>query len=199
MRMPFSGKTGLAALIVVASLAAAPAFAQPAGSAMFKGFDTTSNDPVQVDAASLEITDEGNQRISTFEGDVKITRGDTTMRADKMVIYSDQQSSPDASAAGSGAAAPAAAGAQPFNRIEATGNVRVESGAQVVTGKNAVFDVAHNTITMGGGVVLTQGPNTISGARLTIDTSTGKARIEQAPGQQIRGIFVPNSIKPAGK
>jgi lipopolysaccharide export system protein LptA len=195
--MPFSGKTGLAALLVAASLAAAPAFAQPAGSAMFKGFDTTSSDPVQVDAASLEITDEGNQRISTFEGNVKITRGDTTMRADKMVIYSDQQSSPDA--AGATSAAPAGAGGQPFNKIEATGNVRVESGAQVVTGKNAVFDVANHTITMAGGVVLTQGPNTISGARLTIDTSTGKARIEQAPGQQIRGVFVPSSIKPAGK
>ena len=44
------------------------------------GFQTKSNDPVQVDAQTLEVYEEGKERIAVFTGDVAVKRGDTTLR-----------------------------------------------------------------------------------------------------------------------
>jgi lipopolysaccharide export system protein LptA len=47
------------------------------------------------------------------------------------------------------------------------------------------------TITMTGNVILSQGPNVITGDRLVVDLATGKARVEQSAGKPIRGVFTP--------
>ncbi len=63
----------------------------------------------------------------------------------------------------------------------------------MVTGDTAVVDMATNTITVDGNVVLSQGANVISGAKLVVNLATGRARVDQAPGKQIRGVFSPTS------
>jgi lipopolysaccharide export system protein LptA len=40
---------------------------------------------------------------------------------------------------------------------------------------------------------LKQGGNVITGDRLVVDLATGKARVEQAAGKPIRGVFTPGS------
>lgn len=153
---------------------AAPALAQGAAD-IFTGFQAKSNDPVEVDAQSLEIYEEGNQRISVFSGGVEVRRGNTLIRAATIKLFSAlDMSSPDA-----------------FTRIEAGGDVFVRSGEQTVTGKSAVVDMTTSTIVIGGGVVLAQGTNVITGSRLVVNLATGRARVEQETGKRIRGVFAP--------
>jgi lipopolysaccharide export system protein LptA len=159
-------------LVVAASSAHADQTAD-----MFKGFQAKSTDPIQVDAESLETYEDSGQRISVFSGGVTVKRGNTTLKAGEIKLYSGLESNAQ----------------QSFTRIEASGKIRVTSLDQVVTGDTAVVDMASNTITVNGNVVLSQGANVITGAKLVVNLATGRARVDQAPGKQIRGVFSPAS------
>jgi lipopolysaccharide export system protein LptA len=177
----FSGilrRTAIGLGAVVFLCAAQQVDAAPA-SDLFTGFQTRSNDPIQVDAGQLEISEENDQRISVFSGNVVVRRGDTVLTAKTIRIFSDLNDTRPKNEA--------------FSRIEATGNVEVKSGEQTVTGSAVVVDMGKQTITMTGTVVLKQGANVITGDRLVVDLATGKARVEQAPGKPIRGVFTPGS------
>jgi lipopolysaccharide export system protein LptA len=153
---------------------------------LFKGFQSGSKGPIQVDAAALEIAEQNGQRISTFSGGVTVTRGDTVLKAATIKLYEDNKDG----------AKPAAGGQNTqFSRIEASGSVEVRQGPQVVTGRQAVFNTKANTIVMSGDVVLTQGQNVITGDRLLVDLNTGVARVEQEAGKRIRGVFTPDDKK----
>jgi lipopolysaccharide export system protein LptA len=167
---------GLAAIVIAAALAGA-AYAQT--SDLFNGFQKNSKDPVQIDAASLEIAEEGKQRISVFSGNVIVRRGDTVLRAKTIKVFSDLGDNRPKN--------------QAFSRIEAAGGVEVTSGEQKVTGAKVVVDMGKQTITMTGNVVMSQGDNVITGERLIIDLVSGRARVEQEAGKPIRGVFTPGS------
>ncbi len=167
---------GLTATVIAAAFAGA-AYAQ--ASDLFNGFQKNSKDPVQIDAASLEIAEEGKQRISEFSGNVIVRRGDTVLRAKSIKVFSDLDDNRPKD--------------QAFSRIEASGGVEVTSGEQKVTGAKVVVDMGKQTITMTGNVVMSQGANVITGERLVIDLVSGKARVEQEAGKPIRGVFTPGS------
>jgi lipopolysaccharide export system protein LptA len=176
-RNPFRAiASGLAAIIVAAALSGA-ACAQTTD--LFTGFQKNSKDPVQIDAASLEIAEEGKQRISVFSGNVIVRRGDTVLRAKTIKVFSDLGDDRPKN--------------QAFSRIEASGGVEVTSGEQKVTGARVVVDMGKQTITMSGNVVMSQGANVITGDRLVIDLVSGRARVEQEAGKPIRGVFTPGS------
>ncbi|MEJ0011486.1 MAG: LptA/OstA family protein [Bauldia sp.] len=164
------------AVAALLALAVSPAFADPTAD-IFGGFQAKQTDPIQVDAQSLETYEEGTQRISVFSGGVTVKRGNTTMKAGEIKLYSGLEG----------------AAASSFTRIEANGGIKVTSKDQVVTGDTAVVDMPTNTITVDGNVVLSQGANVITGAKLVVNLSTGRARVDQAPGKQIRGVFSPTS------
>ena len=165
----------IASIIVTATAARAAT-----ASDIFAGFQAKSKDPIQVDAQALEVHEENGQRVSVFSGGVTIVRGNTTMKAGAVSLYSPTQGATTSS----------------FSRIEATGKIVVTSGEQSVTGQAAVVDLKSNTITVSGGVVLSQGPNVITGSRLVVNMSTGTARVEQEPGKQIRGVFSAEGLTP---
>ncbi|WEK51184.1 MAG: LptA/OstA family protein [Candidatus Kaistia colombiensis] len=191
---------------------------------LFKGFQTGQKGPVNVEADSLDVVEKDGQRISTFTGNVTVTRGDSVLKAGKISIFSagsktapktdgesdgktaDGKTADGKAADAAGAAAkPAAAnkeasqlegslpGAGSFTRIEASGKVYVNSGQQTATGDTAVVDMVGKLVTLSGNVVLSQGPNVITGDKLTWDMTTGRARVDQKPGARIRGIFTPGS------
>jgi lipopolysaccharide export system protein LptA len=161
-------RAALAALLV--TLGAGNAGADTAAD-LFSGFQSKSNDPVQVDAQLLEVFEEGKERISLFSGNVVVKRGDTTLRAASIRLHQDLQGKSDA-----------------FTKIEAEGGISVRSKDQMLTGKAAVVDMKTNTIVVSGGVELSQGTNKLTGTRLVVDLATGRARIE---GDTVRGVFTP--------
>jgi lipopolysaccharide export system protein LptA len=161
----------LAGLLLLAA-SRLPAAAEGAAD-LFAGFQSKSTDPVQVDAQSLEVYEQGQERISVFTGNVVVTRGDTTLKAASIKLHQDLQGKANA-----------------FTKIEADGGISVNSKDQTLTGKSAVVDMTTNSILVSGGVVLSQGTNVITGTSLTVDLTTGRARLE---GNTVRGVFTPSS------
>jgi lipopolysaccharide export system protein LptA len=167
------------AAIAAVLLPALSAFAQSTD--LFSGFGAKGKGPIEVDAKTLEILEEGDQRISTFSGGVTVKRGNTTMKAAQIRLFSNKDSE--------------ATDESGFTRIEATGTVYVNSGKQTITGSQAVVDNKAQTITLSGNVVLSQGKDVLAADRLVIDMATGRARVEQAPGKSIRMVITPDVKK----
>jgi lipopolysaccharide export system protein LptA len=161
----------LAFAFAAALMLPAPLAAQSSATDIFTGFQAKSTDPVEVSAETLEVHEEGDQRITVFSGGVTVVRGRTTLKASAIKLYSSLDT----------------LSADAFTRIEADGKIWVNSGDQTVTGSAAVVDMKSKTITVSGGVVLTQGSNVLTGTRLVVNLATGRARVEGAT----RGVFTP--------
>lgn len=160
-----------------------------------QGFTQNRDQPIQIEAASLEMRDK--KKEATFSGNVKVVQGDTTMTSKTLVVFyessSDKQATPQAApdksakAAPMQSATPGPGGASSIKRLEAHGNVVVTQKDQVVTGETAVFDIKTNLITMFGGgsgqVVMTQCKNVMRGDRLKVDMTTGVSRVESDSGR----------------
>jgi len=161
-----------------------------------QGFSQNRDQPIQIEAASLEMIDKKKQ--ATFSGDVKVVQGDTTMQSKTLVVFYDSggqaagQSSGKAKAPTKSAmktAEPGPGGSSSIRRLEARGGVTVTQKDQVVTGDIAIFDTRTNLITMQGNVVLTQAKNVLRGDRLKVNMTTGVSRVESDSGR-VQGLFV---------
>ena len=71
---------------------------------------------------------------------------------------------------------------------KAKGEVIVSQKDQIATGDNGTFDMLANTVTLYGGVVVTQGQNVLKGERLVVDLTTGVSRVE-AGRDRVRAII----------
>jgi len=156
-----------------------PAAAPPVQSLIGGGQD--KDQPVQIEAASLEVRDKA--KMATFSGDVQVVQGDTTMKCQKLVVFYGQEVGIAQGGAPAPAAKPAAApagpkGAQNIRRIEARGGVTVITKDQNASGDLGVYDLIAKTITLTGNVVVSQGQNVIHGERVVVDTVSGNARVE---------------------
>ena len=162
-----------------------------------QGFSQNRDQPIQIDAASLEMRDK--KKEATFSGNVKVVQGDTTMTSKTLVVFYDSTQAPAAAPAPANSkvaaksapiqsTTPGPGGSSSIKRLEAHGNVVVTQKDQVVTGETAVFDTRSNLITMLGGVVLTQGKNVLRGDRLLVDMTTGVSRVESDSGR-VQGLF----------
>jgi lipopolysaccharide export system protein LptA len=181
---------------------AAPAHAQSTMSGVpnaMQGFSQNRDQPIQIEAASLEMRDK--KKEATFSGNVKVVQGDTTMTSKTLVVFyesSGQGATPAANAKPAAksstmqAATPGPGGASSIKRLEARGSVVVTQKDQVVTGETAVFDTKTNLITMVGGVVLTQCKNVLRGDKLYVDMTTGVSRVESDSGK-VQGLFAQSS------
>ena len=196
--MKFSTRGPGAATFALALIAASAASAQGAVTGVpnaMQGFSQNRDQPIQIEAASLEMRDK--KKEATFSGNVKVVQGDTTMTSKILVVFyesSSEQAAPPpanskaAKSAPMQAATPGPGGASSIKRLEAKGSVVVTQKDQVVTGETAIFDTKANLITMTGGVLLTQGKNVLRGDRLLVDMTTGVSRVE-SNGGKVQGIF----------
>ena len=183
----------------LALIAAGDAGAQSAVNGVpnaMQGFSQNRDQPIQIEAAELEMRDKKNE--ATFSGNVKVVQGDTTMTSKTLVVFYDSAPAPAAPAAAGKtkaakaapmqAATPGPSGSSSIKRLEASGNVVVTQKDQVVTGDSAIFDTKTNLITMRGGVILTQCKNVLRGDRLFVDMTTGVSRVESDSGR-VQGLF----------
>ena len=201
---------GIAAF-ALAAIAAGDLHAQKAGQDVpnaMQGFSQNRDQPIQIEAASLEMRDK--KKEATFAGNVKVVQGDATMTSKTLVVFYDQNTDPTATpprgakSAPLKSATPGPGGSSSIRRLEARGSVMVTQKDQVVTGETAVFDTRTNLITMLGGVVLTQCQNVARGDRLSVDMTTGMSRI-QGNVQMLVGqgqgcnspVPTPRALKPA--
>jgi lipopolysaccharide export system protein LptA len=185
---------GAGAILLASGLAFA-AHAQGSMSGVpnaMQGFTQNRDQPIQIEAARLEVRDKKQQ--ATFSGSVKVVQGDTTMTSKTLDVFydnKDQGTTPapanakSAKSAPMQSATPGPTGSSSIKRLEAKGSVVVTQKDQVVTGETAVFDTKANLMTMLGGVVLTQCQNVLKGDRLMVDMTTGVSRVESDSGKVI--------------
>jgi len=181
---------------LAAALASGPLGAQPKVASAppankgppnaLQGFSQNRDQPVHIEAATLEVHDK--DKIATFSGDVHVTQGDTEMRCKSLVVFYDQDgtqtSTLPAADAGPG-------GSQRIKRLEARGGVSVTQKDQTATGQLGVFDMKTNTVTLSGGVVMTQGKNMLRGDRLMVDLTNGVSKVESGKNGsgRVEGLF----------
>lgn len=125
-----------------------------------------STAPISFDAGHAELQDKQGRAI--LSGGVKVRQAEMTLVAARMTVtYAGQ----------------ALNGASPrASRIDASGGVVVTRPDQTARGAYGVYDLNRRTVIMLGGVTLTQGGNTVSGSRLTINLDTGRAVIDGGGG-----------------
>ncbi|KRP86775.1 lipopolysaccharide export system protein LptA [Bradyrhizobium sp. USDA 4518] len=204
------------AAFLLALFSASAAFAQGSMSGVpnaMQGFSQNRDQPIQIEAASLEMRDK--KKEATFAGNVKVVQGDTTMTSKTLVVFYEDKSTQAPAPAPAGTkganakgaapmqtATPGPGGASSIKRLEAKGNVVVTQKDQVVTGETAIFDTKTNLITMLGGggsqVVLTQCQNVLRGDRLLVDMTTGVSRVEADNGK-VQGLFIQSPGGQSGK
>jgi lipopolysaccharide export system protein LptA len=190
----------------------APAPGPPVQGLLQGGQD--KDQPVQIEAASLEVRDKN--KMATFSGDVQVVQGDTTMKCQKLVVFYGQEMGiaqsgaqppdakpPDPKPAPT-SALPGPKGAQNIRRIEARGGVTVITKDQNASGDLGVYDLIAKTITLTGNVVVSQGQNVIHGERVIVDTVTGNARVESnnqgggATPSRVRALIQPSQGQNGG-
>lgn len=147
--------------------------------AAFSGFDTGSQEPIQIEADKLEVRDP--EKLAIYTGNVKVRQGETVLEAPELrVFYAGE------------ATAEGAPGSE-VSRIEAGPTVLVRSNDQTASGGQAILDMARDTITMSGNVVLTQGPNVVRGERLIVNLATRQGRME---GGRVQTLITPSGGAP---
>lgn len=156
--MTFSLRSQSVALILALALAApGPARAQGAEIA-FGGLRADTSLPVEVTADQLGVNQTDGTAV--FTGNVLVVQGDMRLAADRVeVVYGNAERSR-------------------IERLHASGQVTLVSGADAAEAADAVYTIETGAVEMTGSVLLTQGGNTISGERLVVDLATGTGRME---------------------
>lgn len=203
MTLPVKSVSRLLAAFLALSLFAAldqrPSFAQsrtkqakdgPMPNA-FQGFSRNRKDPVKIEANSLEVRDK--EQVAVFSGNVVVVQGDTTMRCRELVVHYEGNAIGDVKKPAPKAKPKQDASAQRIKRLVANGGVIVTATDQRATGDRGVFEMASNTVTLSGNVIVTQGQNVLRGDKLTVDLTSGKSRLDGT--RRVEGLFLPNDIK----
>src|SRR2546429_8468859 len=99
-----------AAALALALVASGDALAQGAMSGVpnaMQGFSQNRDQPIQIEAASLEMRDK--KKEATFAGNVKVVQGDTTMTSKTLVVFYDSTTAPAAAPSANSKTAPKSA------------------------------------------------------------------------------------------
>lgn len=138
----------------------------------FGGLGDDSDQPIHISAEQQQV--DFNAETVTYSGNVRIQQGEMALRADKVLAEA-----PDAKPA----------------KITASGSVVITSRDATAQSPTAIYDVIQKTILLTGGVVLTQGGNTLKGTDLFIDLKAGTALLTSSGGR-VEGVLQPGEAAP---
>jgi lipopolysaccharide export system protein LptA len=162
--------TRLHALLIAAMLASSPVFAAETKTP-FGDLGDSSDQPISI-KADTQAADFTAETI-TYSGDVVIQQGEMILRADAVMAEAPKST---------------------LTRITASGTVIITSKDATARAPKAVYDVSVRTIHLSGGVVLTQGGNTLRGTDLLVDLKANTATLTSSGGR-VEGILQPGDAK----
>lgn len=145
------------ATLACLALGLSPALAQNTGLS-FSGLSAVRGQPVEVRSDTLQVDNSSGETV--FSGNAVLGQGDMRLAAQTIrVIYAPGDTAR-------------------ILRLEASGGVTLVTGAEAAEAANAVYDIEAGTVRMSGSVILTQGPNVLSGDRLSVNLRTGQGSLE---------------------
>lgn len=157
-------RLGLLPLVLICALTGAAA-AQTTGF----GSAQDAKTPVEVTADNLQVDQKTG--LAVFTGNVLIGQGGMRLSADKVTVtYADGDQNR-------------------IRALKAEGKVTLVSGEDAAEAKAADYDVESGNVILRGDVLLTQGPNVLSGETVTVNLVTGQA---SASGR-VRSVLQPGS------
>jgi lipopolysaccharide export system protein LptA len=118
------------------------------------------NAPVEITADELSV--DQNNGSAIFDGNVVAGQGEMRISAGKIRV---QYLVKDGKATGQ------------IDKLFATGGVTLVNGAEAAEASEAIYTVSSGEIEMTGDVILTQGPNALSGNKLIVDLGAGTGRM----------------------
>lgn len=145
--------------LLLAICAATAIFAQGA-SVAFDGLKHDASLPVEITADELSVDQQTGQAV--FSGNVVAGQGEMRLSAARVTV---QYAVVNGQATGD------------IDTLVASGGVTLVNGGEAAEAQNATYAVRSAEIVMTGDVILTQGPNALSGERLTVDLNTGQGRM----------------------
>ena len=135
--------------------------------------DTAEKQPDnKVHITSDRLDTDTDARFAEFSGNVHASQGTTEIFSDKLKIFY-KKSSDDQTGGVSGS--------DSIQRIVATGNVRIHFGERKAVADQAEYDTeARLLVLTGEKAEVTDGNNFISGEKITLDRTTGRATVESS-------------------
>lgn len=120
--------------------------------------------PIEITADNLAVDQQAGTAV--FEGNVVIGQGDLRLSAGRVsVVYGAEQGS--------------------ISRLEATGGVTFVTDEAAAEAARASYDIDGERLTLTGDVLLTQGASALAANSMTINLTTGAARMEG----RVRTVF----------
>jgi len=153
-----------------------------------------TSQPINVSADRLEVREDG--KTAVFSGHVEAVQGDMKLTASEIRVYyrPGGTSGPDGKGGKDGSTS------QFITRIDATGDVAIETPQESAKGDWAIYDVDQNILTLGGSIEITRGENKVEGQRLVLDMGSGRTQIESGDGTgRVKGTFSPSDVKGQGE
>jgi lipopolysaccharide export system protein LptA len=83
--------------------------------------------------------------------------------------------------------------------IVATGNVKIQEGDRLATGRKVVFTNSEQKIVLTGQPKLWQGKDMVSGEKITVLLEEDKSFVESGPDRRVEVILYPKGEQRAGK
>lgn len=130
-------------------------------------FDNSA--PIEVSADNLSV--DQNDGAAVFEGNVIVAQGELRLAAEFIRV----EYATDAE----GNRTPS------IGQVKASGGVTFVNGGDAAEANDAVYTVESGALVLTGDVLVTQGPNAITGDRLVVDLDAGTGRMEG----RVRTVF----------
>jgi len=137
--------------------------------------DNVGEEAIQISSDRLEAEDTSGR--VTFFGNVVARRGDLTLYAREVEIYS-------------------VSGARDFDRIDARGDVRIVLNGKVATGDAAIYYKNEEKIVLTGAPKVFQDGNSIEGEEITVFLKDERSVVTGGEEARVNAVFQPKGPKP---
>lgn len=152
--MPLRSRLGPSLLVLPLLALGVPAHGQEVALGTFAADPTL---PVEIESETLSVDQATG--AARFEGGVVIGQGDLRLGAGAVEVRTD-------------------AGTGDIVRLLASGGVTMATPTEAAEAEAADYDLAGQTLTLTGDVLLTQGGSAIAADRMVLDLAAGTARME---------------------
>lgn len=130
---------------------------------------------VDITSRTLEFTEDGKRAV--FTGQVRATRKDTTLTADKLVVFFRVRKTKDGEEK------------RKASHFVATGKVKIVTRDQTITGQRAQMDLNKDLLTVTGDVVVTGRDATVRAQKFIHDVKRGVSKMIAEKGERVHGVF----------
>lgn len=177
-------KSSAALMLLAAVLGAAAGL--PVAAPGAAGDGSPGSDP-QVTVTADRLVSDRDARTATFTGRVKVVRGTSSVEADQLTVYYDENTT------GTVAAPP---GRSAIERIIAEGNVKIRSEDLTARTPKAIYSRPAQTIQLlGAGTRVFSGGNSITGTKFVLHMEGERLTVLGGADKRVKAVIEPTPQK----